>query len=539
MQSTAQGQGVWGGEKMPCPHFEVSLVKRSAKKSAVAGAAYQSGTDIYSDYEQKWKKYRTKPGVIHTEIMLPKNAPEVYRDRGTLWNAAEKAETQWNAQLARRIIMALPVEVPADQYPEMVRAYCQKYFVNEGMCCDFAIHDEGKEPRNPHAHILLTLRSLDEQGKWLPKCRKVYDLDGSGKRLQLPSGEWASHRENVNDWNNPRNCEIWRHGWETIQNEYLERNHQPERVDLRSYKRQEIDQIPTVHMGRAACAMEARGEKSYLGDLNRDIKETNKLLAYLRRNFKKLQGWVKEKIEAAKEQREEKKLEKNPPINGYLYSWILIRNEERAHWKNRTVVLKRMAQDMMHISEATMFLREQKIFTVEDMKAKLEALQTETGDIDAELKKANKRLKNISTITETEKTLEQLQPIHDQYSHIFFKGKKEAFYAQHQDELKQYGKAYHYLMKVNGGIKIDAAALKAESERLTAHRVKLQKKLEEIKPILEQLRNVQHCVDVAIQDEEPEYSSILEQLERASQERLARQQAEQTEKQAKSQYDRN
>ena len=202
MQSTAQGQGVWGGEEMPCPHFEVSLVKRSAKKSAVAGAAYQSGTNIYSDYEQKWKKYLAKPGVIHTEILLPKNAPEAYRDRGTLWNAVEKAETQWNAQLARRIIMALPVEVPADQYPEMVRAYCQQYFVDEGMCCDFAIHDEGKEPRNPHVHILLTLRSLDEQGKWLPKCRKVYDLDGSRNRMQLPSGEWASHRENVNDWNN-------------------------------------------------------------------------------------------------------------------------------------------------------------------------------------------------------------------------------------------------------------------------------------------------------------------------------------------------
>ena len=105
--------------------------------------------------------------------------------------------------------------------------------------------------------------------------------------------------------------------------------------------------------------------------------------------------------------------------------------------------------------------------------------------------------------------------------------------------MKQYGKAYHYLMKMNGGIEVDTAALKAESERLAAHRVKLQKKLEEIKPILDQLRNVQHCVDVAIQDEEPEYSSILEQLERASQERLARQQAEQTEKQAKSQYDRN
>ena len=105
--------------------------------------------------------------------------------------------------------------------------------------------------------------------------------------------------------------------------------------------------------------------------------------------------------------------------------------------------------------------------------------------------------------------------------------------------MKQYGKAYHYLMKMNGGIEVDTAALEAESERLAAHRVKLQKKLEEIKPILDQLRNVQHCVDVAIQDEEPEYPSILEQLERANQERLAQQQAEQSEKQAKSQYDRN
>ena len=509
---------------MPCPHFEVSLVKRSAKKSAVAGAAYQSGTDIYSDYEQKWKKYRSKPGVIYTEILLPKNAPETYKDRGTLWNAVEKAETQWNAQLARRIIMALPVEVPAEQYPEMVREYCQKNFVDEGMCCDFAIHDEGKEPRNPHVHILLTLRSLDKQGKWMPKCRKVYELDGNGNRMQLASGEWVSHRESVNNWNDPRNCEIWRHGWETIQNEYLERNKCPKRVDLRSYKRQGSEQIPTVHMGRAACAMEARGEKSYLGDLNRDIMETNKLLAYLRRNCKKLLEWVNEKIENAREQREEKRLEKNSPIISYLYSWVLIRNEERADWKNRTVVLKRMAQDMMQASKAKDFLKEHKIFTVENMRAKLEELQTETGNIDAELKKANKRLKNLSTITETAKTLEQLQPIHDQYSRIFFKGKKEAFYTQHQDELKQYGKAYYYLMKVNGGIKIDAAALQAESERLTAHRAKLQKKLEDIKPILDQLRSIQHCVDIAMKDEEhePEYPSILEQLERANQEQLSR-----------------
>ena len=521
---------------MPCPHFEVSLVKRSAKKSAVAGAAYQSGTDIYSDYEQKWKKYRTKPGVIHTEILLPKNAPEAYRDRGTLWNAVEKAETQWNAQLARRIIMALPVEVPAEQYPEMVREYCQKYFVDEGMCCDFAIHDEGKEPHNPHVHILLTLRSLDEQGKWMPKCRKVYELDGNGNRMQLPSGEWVSHRENVNNWNDPSNCEKWRHGWEMIQNEYLERNKCPERVDLRSYKRQGSQQIPTVHMGRAACAMEARGEKSYLGDLNRDIKETNKLLANLRKGFRKLQTWVSHKIQEVKEHWEQKQIEKHPPLYDDLYSWILIRNEERTNWKNRTVVLKQMAKDMIRVSEATEFLKVHNIFTIEALKAKLDELQAETSGIDTELKKVNKRLKNISTIRETAKTLEQLQPIHDQYGRIFIKSKKEAFYAQHQDELKQYGKAYHYLMKVNGGIKIDAAALQAESERLTAHRAKLQKKLEDIKPTLDQLRNVQHCVDIVERDEEPDFPSILEQLERTSIEQNSQQKSKNTEKQNQSYF---
>ena len=515
---------------MPCPHFQVSLVKRSAKKSAVAGAAYQSGTDIYSDYEQKWKKYHTKPGIIHTEILLPKNAPEAYQDRGTLWNAAEKAETQWNAQLARRIIMALPIEVPTDQYPEMVREYCQMYFVNEGMCCDFAIHDEGKEPRNPHVHILLTLRSIDEQGRWMPKCRKIYELDGNGNRMQLPSGEWVSHRENVNNWNDPRNCEIWRHGWEEIQNEYLERNKRPERVDMRSYKRQAKQQIPTVHMGRAACAMEARGEKSYLGDLNRDIKETNKLLFNLRKGFRHLQAWVMHKIKESKAHREERRVEKHPPLYDYLYSWVLIQNEKRQHWKNRTTVLKRMASDMLHVSEAIDFLKAQKIFTVEDMKAKLDELESEAGSIDAELKKVNKRLKKISGITEAANTMRQLHSIHEQYARIYFKGKKQAFYDQHQEDLKKYGKAYSYLMKVYGSAQVDAAALKEESDRLNAHRANLQQRAEELKPLLTQLRTVKRCVDIAMQDEEPEYPSIMERLEKDSQEQFTQQQREEEQK---------
>jgi hypothetical protein len=486
--------------------------------------------------------------------MLPKNAPDAYRDRATLWNSVEKTETQWNAQLTRRVIMALPIEVPKEQYPEMVSEYCQRYFVNEGMCCDFAIHDEDKEPRNPHAHILLTLRSLDEHGKWLPKCRKVYyyfqiqlhhllapfpfwrpliplsvallrcvsftlarmknsrrilvhfyleivyDLDGNGNCIPLPNGGWKSHRENVNNWNDPQNCETWRHGWEEIQNKYLEQNQRPERVDLRSYQRQEKPQISTVHLGRAVSAMEARGEKTFLGDLNRDIKETNKLLAYLRKGFRTLRSWAAEKIKEAKERHEQKQIEKHPPINDYLYSWVLIQNEKRQHWKNHTVVLKRMAGDMLRVSQTTDFLKENKIFTIEDLKAKLDDLEKETGVIHSELKKVDQRIKNITGILSAAQTLRQLRPIHDQYTHTSFKTKKESYYAAHEAELKQYNIAYHYLMEVHGSTVVDPATLKVESERLIAHRAKLQDKLEPMKPLLGTLRPLHETsnIDTAV-----------------------------------------
>jgi len=98
-----------------------------------------------------------------------------------LWNSAEKVETQWNSQLARKIIIALPIEIPTEQYAELVRSYCREQFVSKGMCCDFAVHDKGDG--NPHTHIMLTMRAIDENGKWLPKCRKVYELDEHGNRI--------------------------------------------------------------------------------------------------------------------------------------------------------------------------------------------------------------------------------------------------------------------------------------------------------------------------------------------------------------------
>ena len=97
---------------MPCPHHDIKIVQRSNRPSAVAAAAYQSGERLFSEYDQKQKYYSEKRGIVHTEIMLPPHAPPEYADRNTLWNAAEAVEKQWNSQLARRIVLAIPREIP-------------------------------------------------------------------------------------------------------------------------------------------------------------------------------------------------------------------------------------------------------------------------------------------------------------------------------------------------------------------------------------------------------------------------------------------
>lgn len=147
----------------------IAIIKRSEGRSAVVASAYLSGTRLYCEYDHRFRDYSHKPGVIHSEVLLPERAPPVFADRAALWNSVENAEKRYDSQLARRIIIALPKELSHEYSIALVRQYCREQFVSKGMCCDFAVHDEGDG--NPHAHVLLTMRGLDEQGKWLPKSK--------------------------------------------------------------------------------------------------------------------------------------------------------------------------------------------------------------------------------------------------------------------------------------------------------------------------------------------------------------------------------
>ena len=423
---------------MPCPHHDIKIIQRSNHQSAVASAAYQSGERLFSEYDQKQKYYSHKSEIVHTEIMLPPHAPPAYADRNTLWNAAEAIEKQWNSQLARRIVLAIPREIPPEQHADLIRDYCREFFVSKGMIADFAIHDKGNG--NPHAHILLTMRAMDENGKWLPKSRKVYDLDENGERIRLPSGSWKSHKEDTVDWNDQKYGEIWRQGWAATANRYLEANGRPERLDLRSYERQGLDKIPTVHMGPAVSQMEKRGIQTNIGNLNRDIKAANSLMQSIRQMVRHLKGWIadlKEKKAALLEALQESK---EPTLPELLGKYLDLRREERTGWTSKGQLTGSVA-DFNKVMEAIRYLREKELSTVQSLDAYLDTVSGQAVSIRAEMKPKEQRMKEINTLLSHIANFEAHKPVHVEYAAIRFKKPREQFAAAHRDELDAYNAA--------------------------------------------------------------------------------------------------
>jgi len=455
---------------MPNPHFDISIVKRKEKQSAIAGAAYQSNDRLYSEYDLKFKDYRNKGGVVYTEIMLPVNAPPSYADRETLWNEAERAEKQYNSQLARRLVIALPREVPMEFYPQMVKEYCQEHFVSKGMCCDMAIHDPDPPGHNPHCHIMLTMRAIDEQGKWLPKSRKIYDLDEHGQRIRLPSGSWKCHTEKTVDWDEQYHCEEWRHGWETVQNRYLEMVQSKERVDLRSYERQGVDTIPTVHMGPAVAQMEQRGVQTNIGNLNRDIRAVNRLLRSIRETIRLVQEWISALLEARRRLIEELNAEP-PTLSGLLQKYA------------------------PHETEAIAYLNEHNIQTAEDLDRTLQETEDRTAVIRAKMATEEKRMRVISDILKANETYEKHKAVHDKYLKTFWKSKKEKFAAEHKKELDAYNRAFRYLKKMGMELPLDTQALRHEYAKLKLSHAELTNDLKSMKQDLVQLNEIRMCVD--------------------------------------------
>ena len=157
----------------------------------------------------------------------------------------------------------------------MVRQYAQCFFVQQGMCADISIHDKGDG--NPHAHVLLTTRSLDRDGKWMCKQRRNYLLDKNGNRIYDP----VTHRYKLgksiktNDWDEPERIEEWRKGWAEICQSWFRRCGISKDITHKSYARQGIDREPTIHLGAKVKVLGDRGLATDRGKMNRDIVTRN------------------------------------------------------------------------------------------------------------------------------------------------------------------------------------------------------------------------------------------------------------------------
>ena len=473
-------------------HFHLTQVKRSRGQSVIAQAAYRAGEKLYSTYYGESSDFTRKRGVVMAEICLPDHAPREYADRETLWNALEWAETGRKAQLAHSFDITLMNEFSMEENIEMARTFVREELVSRGMIADFAIHDKGDG--NPHAHILLTIRAMDETGKWLPKSRKVYDLDENGERIRLASGRWKSHKEDTVDWNDQKYAEIWRQGWADTANRYLEAIGSPERLDLRSYARQGIDKIPTVHMGPAVSQLEKKGIQTNIGNLNRDIKAANSLMQSIRQMVRSLKGWLsglKEKKAALLEALEQAK---EPTIPELLSRYLDMRSEERTGWTSKGK-LKGTVGDFNKVMEALDFLRQKEISTVESLDAYLDKVSGEILSAKTDIRKSERRIKAIDTTLSHIANHGAYKEVYKKYASIGWKTRKEKFAAEHREELDAYLAAKRFFKAHQEELPFDTKELKKEREQLSGELSEKNEGLQAVQADMKLLRDVRYWIN--------------------------------------------
>ena len=407
--------------------------------------------------------YTRKGGIVHAEIMLPAHAPPEFADRSILWNSVEQIEKARDSQLAREIEAALPRELSGEQQLALVRAYVKDNFVDKGMCADFAIHDKGTG--NPHVHIMLTLRPLKENGQWGAKCRKAYDLDENGQRIPDGKGGWKNHREDTTDWNDKGNVEIWRAAWAAYTNRALESAGRPERIDHRSYKRQGIDKIPSVHLGPAASQMEKRGIRTDKGEVNRQIVADNKLLKEIKARITRLYNWSKE--QSAQPQGREN-------IMDFLF---------QAKAETRYGKINALKADAKLFN----FLMENGITSVQELFDKVAAMNSGYYDLRGQIVSKERRISALNERLEMWEQYQKYKPIRQKLDKVS-PGKREQFEQRHSAELALFHAAVRYLDKLKtSGEAITPKAWRAEAQTLTAEKdadyLKMRAMREDIKAV--------------------------------------------------------
>jgi hypothetical protein len=278
-------------------HFSAQVISRGKGQSAIASASYRSGERLVDEKtgEVKFYKREVQPESM---ILAPSHAPEWATNRQRLWSEVEAIEKNWNSQLAREINIALPRELTNEQQKELICDFAQKEFVDRGMVADVAIHRD--DPENPHAHIMLTIRKFEEDGQWGSKKKREYILDEKGEVARDQKGQKKFITVPQTDWDKKETLEHWREEWANHANNALEKYGFKDRISHLSHEERGLEQLPTIHLGHVAHAMEKKGIQSERGNINREIQQANQTLVEINKKIESL------KVEALKLESAEK-----------------------------------------------------------------------------------------------------------------------------------------------------------------------------------------------------------------------------------------
>ena len=456
-------------------HFHVGQIKRSAGRSAVEAAAYRAGEKLYSEYYGLTSDYTRKSGVIHSEILLPPHVPSEYADRQTLWNAVEEVERNKNAQLAYSFDIALQNEFSTDENITIARQFLLENFVSRGMIADFAVHQPDKDGgiANPHFHVLCPIRPLNPDGTWGAKQRRVYREDG--KFDAVPT----------TDWGRPETLEEWREAWAALCNAKFEENGLTCRIDHRSYERQGVGQLPTVHEGVAVRQMEAKGIVTDKGEHNRWIRSASAMLRTLGNRIKTLVSW----LEANHAKLDEPH---SPSLGKLLADYFDARNA--GAWSNKAKV-----GNLKRLTSTIAYLNENGLHTLDDLEARLDSLHSALDETKTVLDTNKKRSKELRDWVRCAEMFKRFKPLYDELCAIRWKPKRERFKSEHESELRQF---YMARRKLPGGIRTadwqrELATLERESDAAYA-------KYKTLRDELVKLLDVKYCVDRALSAREDE-----------------------------------
>ena len=436
-------------------HFHVTQIKLSAGQSAVASAAYRAGEKLHSEYYGEDSDYTRKGGVICSEILLPSHAPPEYADRETLWTAVEKAERGKKAQLAYSFDIALQNEFSLQENIDLARKFLLEQFVSRGMIVDFAVHQPDKEDggiSNPHFHVMCPIRPLDENGKWGNKQQREYLLDENGERICDEAGNYVFNAVPTTDWGKPETLEEWRQAWADLCNAKFAEKDLDCRIDHRSYERQGIEQIPTVHEGPSVRAMEAKGIRTDKGDLNRFIRKTNALLREAKEKITALIGWLKD-VKAELDR------PLSPTLNDLLSLHCANRNKGAYSAKAKTANLKRHA-------EAFSFLQSKNLYTVDDLENTLHAMQSKIDTLKTSASAKQSRIKELDELLRMAQYYVDGKSVADKLGGIRFEKSRQKYKSEHDDTLRTFYMAERKLKPYFKDGKLPITAWRREREQL-------------------------------------------------------------------------